>query len=112
MPTLATGRMKVGLGRLRPSEGRGVAPRARDSKIAGETDERPVPAPDHIITAGLPRKRRNGFPVCAHAVQVELAVERVKVVILADLALHARRGGVEVQILVGVAPGVEGNIAD
>src|SRR4029079_7469657 len=76
------------------------------SVVFGKPDEATVSCPDHVVAAGLRGQRRLRLAVLAKAIKVELAVERMQVVILADHSLDAGYRRVEAQELVLPAPGI------
>src|SRR5690242_5654873 len=82
------------------------------SEVFGQSDESAISRVDHIVTADLCGERRLRHSILAKAVKVEFRVERMQVVILADLSVDARCRRIEVQILVVVAPRILGKTAD
>src|ERR1035438_1923037 len=69
------------------------------------TDETAVVRPNHVVFADRRSQWGNGLPILAHAVKIEIGVDRNKKAIFPHLALTV--GARKVQILIRIAPRVQ-----
>src|SRR5436190_22675024 len=96
--------------RQRAYPGRRIACSKNSSEVFGKSDETAVLSPDHVVAAGARGQRRVRVAILAETVEIEFAIERMQVVILADFSLDSRCGGAEVQKLVVPPPRIFGKI--